>query len=180
VIDVGRAPTFAHDAALDCETKARDPRLSAVVGKKRPRYSVPPDARSTSDVTLSTPFTSPVISNGSLVGGASRQAGTIVVRLLGSADFAMSAELDEFLAHVHLESMRLGITLVALDIRGLHFMNSSCIRSVTSWICGVAALPEEDQYRIRLESNPTFHWQSKSIHALRNLAPHLIDVEEGR
>ena len=149
--------------------------------KKQPR-SDPPDtqARSRSAITLATPFECPVLSAGSLLAGASRHEATVVVRLIGSADFTHSAQLDAFLMRVHAESVRLGVGLAVLDLRKLEFMNSSCLKSLTTWICAVAELPEIDQYRFRFESNPSIHWQSRSLHAVRNLAPHLIDLEEAR
>lgn len=147
--------------------------------KKRPR-SIAPGARLRSSVAPTTPFATPELCTGSLMAGATRSVGTITVQLLGSADFTLKDRLDEFLAKVHLESLRLGITLVVVDMRGLAFMSSACIQSLTAWICGVASLEEVDQYRIQLENNPTIHWQSKSVPALCALAPHLVEALEGR
>jgi hypothetical protein len=111
-------------------------------------------------------------------GVAQRQGHAIHVALEGNADYATLDALEMLLARVHADASRLGATEAVVDLRRLEFMSSSCFKCFISWIADIRALEPEHQYKIRLISNPTLHWQKRSLHSLRCFAVELITVTE--
>ena len=67
---------------------------------------------------------------------------------------------------------------VVVDIRKLEFMNSSCFKSLLTWIVRVQDLPEARRHKIRFISNPAYHWQKRSLHSLASMGGGLIEIEE--
>jgi hypothetical protein len=104
-------------------------------------------------------------------------AGTsIELRLAGAAELGAKAGLDQFFADVLAASR--GCDEVVVDIRALEFMNSSCFKSLLTWIVRVQDLPQEQRHKIRFISNPSLHWQKRSLHSLASMGGGLIEVEE--
>jgi hypothetical protein len=111
--------------------------------------------------------------------GSARHEGTsLEVLLRGNADYAALDALDMLLERMHSESRRLGIKEVVIDLRQLEFMNSSCFKSFVSWITNIQELDAEHQYKVKFLSNPSMHWQKRSLHSLRCFAVELISVSE--
>lgn len=108
-------------------------------------------------------------------GGAAGPA--VTVTLTGNADHAAIEPLDRVLAAAHAAATEHGAREVAVDLRRLEFMNSSCIKSLVTWISDVRELPAARQYQIRFRSDPAMHWQKRSLHALRCFAVELITIE---
>jgi len=63
-------------------------------------------------------------------------------------------------------------------LRQLEFMNSSCFKSFVSWVTDIQELDDAKRYKVRFLSNPTYHWQKRSLHSLRCFAVELITVVE--
>lgn len=101
----------------------------------------------------------------------------LTVQLTGNADLAALDPLEKVLGRVHDEAQRAEVGEVAVDLRQLEFMNSSCFKNFVSWIGKVQELPTEKQYRIRFLSNAEMLWQRRSLHALQCFAVQLITVE---
>lgn len=97
--------------------------------------------------------------------------------LEGTADAAAEAALNEMLGRLHGESQRAGVREVAVDLRALEFMNSSCFKSFITWIVAVRRLPEEQHYRIRFLANAGLHWQKRSLHAISYFGGDLVSVD---
>lgn len=102
---------------------------------------------------------------------------TITMTLTGNADHAAIAALDRALAAVHAAATAHAVTEAVVDLRRLEFMNSSCFKSFVTWISDVQELAAPAQYKLRFLSDPSLHWQKRSLHALRCFAVELIAVE---
>ena len=64
-----------------------------------------------------------------------------------------------------------------VDVRELEFMNSSCFKSIVSWLTSIMELPPPEQYKVHFLSNPERLWQRRSLHALRSFALMLVTIE---
>lgn len=117
----------------------------------------------------------PVVA-GDLEAEATSTGRTLELRLRGSAEIGAKPGLDQFLTQVSAAST--DCDLVVVDIRGLEFMNSSCFKSLLTWIVRVQDLPEARRHKIRFISNPGLHWQKRSLHSLASMGGGLVEVEE--
>lgn len=126
------------------------------------------------------PMTAPTplseLSLGYLTITPAREGTELVLRMSGTADMRAMEALDGFLRAAHADALRHAVTEVAVDMRDLEFMNSSCFKAFVSWIESVVDLPEPKRYRIRLISNPQRLWQRRSLLALSCFATELIEV----
>jgi len=101
----------------------------------------------------------------------------LLLTLSGSADGQVESVLAQFFRCLHAEALRLGVREVIVDMHRLEFMNSSCFKGFIVWIDAASSSHVLDRYRIRLRSNASFHWQARSLDALRRMAPSIIDIE---
>jgi anti-anti-sigma factor len=99
------------------------------------------------------------------------------IRFKGTADIEAKPELDHYVQKLHAEAIRLEVTKVAVDLRELEFMNSSSFKVFVTWLALVQELPAERQYRIHFLSNPSMHWQRRSLAALSCFAVDLVTIE---
>jgi hypothetical protein len=104
--------------------------------------------------------------------------GSIQAWLKGNADYAALDALDMLLERVHAEARRGNVKEAIVDLRQLEFMNSSCFKSFVSWITNIQELEPDHQYKVKFLSNPSMHWQKRSLHSLRCFAVELITVTE--
>lgn len=102
---------------------------------------------------------------------------TLSSRFIGTADVEAKPYLDEVVKKLHDEALRLGAKKVVIDFRELEFMNSSSFKVFVSWLALVQELPADQQYRIHLLSNPSMHWQRRSLAALSCFAVDLVAIE---
>lgn len=103
--------------------------------------------------------------------------GTIpTVKLTGTGDGEAMAPLDRFLKLVHKDLVDDRRGAVAVDLTGLYFINSSCLKAFVSWIHKVKTA--ERGYQIRLQMNPRLSWQRRSLEPLKRLAPKVVVLEE--
>ena len=117
------------------------------------------------------------IKQGEFEASAVVEGNAILVRLWGDADLRVNGALGPFLASVDEEARKSGLGEVVADFRELVFMNSSCLKEFVEWISRVEDRPATDGYRIRFLSDPTMHWQARSLHALRSFAPDRVHIE---
>jgi anti-anti-sigma factor len=101
----------------------------------------------------------------------------VTVRFRGTADSEAKPALDHYVVAVHEEACRLGASKVVIDFRELEFMNSSSFKVFVTWLAQVQELPPEKQYRISFLSNPSMHWQRRSLAALSCFAVNLVTIE---
>ena len=101
----------------------------------------------------------------------------ITTRFRGTADAEAKPKLDEYVAALHQEASRLAVSKVVVDIRELEFMNSSSFKVFVTWLSQVQEQPADKQYRIHFLSNPSMHWQRRSLAALSCFATDLVTIE---
>lgn len=97
--------------------------------------------------------------------------GTLNVELHGTADTMVTRDLHVFLTDVHKEALARHASVVFVDLRDLEFMNSSCLKCFVAWLARIQDLDAAAHYRIRFLSDPTKHWQRRSLVALSSFAP---------
>jgi hypothetical protein len=101
----------------------------------------------------------------------------MTARFRGTADVEARPGLDHFIEALHAEACRLAASKVVLDFRELEFMNSSSFKVFVTWLSQVQELPADKQYRIHFVSNPSMHWQRRSLAALSCFAVNLVTIE---
>ena len=108
---------------------------------------------------------------------ATREGRGLVVQLTGEADLDARLALEAFVVELHRCALAVAAPEVIVDLRRLEFMNSSCFKSLVTWLGEIQDLPAERRYDVRFRSNPQMLWQRRSLHALRCLAIDLVTVE---
>jgi anti-anti-sigma factor len=108
---------------------------------------------------------------------ASLAGGVLTTRFRGTADVEAKPALDNYVEALHHEAKRLEASKVVIDFRELEFMNSSSFKVFVTWLAQVQELPAENQYRIHFVSNPSMHWQRRSLAALSCFAVNLVTIE---
>jgi hypothetical protein len=124
-------------------------------------------------MTAASPMT---IAKGLLQASAGVEQNTLTVRFAGTADTAVTKEVGALLTRVHQEALATHATSVDVDFRDLEFMNSSCFKCFVTWLSRVRGLKPEMHYRIRFLSDPTKHWQRRSLAALSCFAIELVQI----
>lgn len=112
-----------------------------------------------------------------LAASAALDGTRLVLLLSGTADQRDTDFLDQVLANVHAEAVRLKLTEVAVDVRDLEFMNSTAFKALLSWITAIVGMSAGEQYQIRFLSDARHQWQRRSLEALRCFAVNLISVD---
>lgn len=105
------------------------------------------------------------------------QDGVATVVFRGTADVESRPDLDALVKKIHDEALRLKVSKVVIDFRTLEFMNSSSFKIFVGWLAQVQELPGDAQYRIHFLSNPSMHWQRRSLAALSCFAVDLVTIE---
>lgn len=118
------------------------------------------------------PYSGPELSTDATVDGS-----TVVARFRGTADVECKPGLEVFVKHLHDQAKENAIEKVVVDFRELKFMNSSSFKVFVTWLAQVAELPDGAKYRIHFLSNPSLHWQRRSLAALSCFAVDLVTIE---
>jgi hypothetical protein len=108
---------------------------------------------------------------------ASLTDGVLTATISGNADLNVRLALERFLAAIHQEARQQHMDKVALDVRGLAFMNSSCLKSLVVWVTQIQDLPADQRYKITVVSSPTLYWQKRSLFAISSLASDIVTIE---
>lgn len=121
-------------------------------------------------------FALPPVTGDGFSASARYDGGVVRLTLEGTADVRAVEPLAHLMPRLHDEIVRVGGREVIVDFMNVEFMNSSCFKSFVSWI---AHLQDGGQppYRVRLLSNPSMHWQRRSLKALSCFAADLVTVE---
>jgi hypothetical protein len=98
------------------------------------------------------------------------------IRFTGNCDFDAVEPLGKFLRLVDDEMLTKKYVSVSIDLEELFFMNSSCLKAMVSWIYGINEAGQP--YTIRLLTNPSLHWQKRTMRTLQRLAPQVVEIEE--
>lgn len=118
----------------------------------------------------------PIVRDGFSILAAERPD-AIHVTFSGTGDMEATPVLGTYLKELHAEAVRLRVSEVAFDLNDLDFLNSSCFKAFVWWISIVGDMDDPDRYRVRFLSNPSLHWQRRSLEALENFAPEVVVVE---
>ena len=108
--------------------------------------------------------------SGELRATACIDGASLLVKLEGHADLRTKAVLDDMLGRVHSVALEKKSPEVQLDLRSLEFMNSSCIKSLVTWIGDAQDAAPSGAYAITLLGSSGVHWQTRSLEALSGLA----------
>jgi len=108
---------------------------------------------------------------------ASFTDGVLTAKVTGNADLNVRMALERFLTAIHEETRRQRLPSVTLDVRGLAFMNSSCLKSLVVWVTQIQDLPADQRYKITVLSSPTLYWQKRSLFAISSLASDIVTIE---
>ena len=106
---------------------------------------------------------------------ATLEGATLTIAFSGSGDMHAIELLANYLKRVQEEAVRLSVLEVRCDFKQLVFMNSSCFKSFVVWIDTVKNAPVG--YKIVFVTEPSVHWQRRSLEALRRLAMNIVSIE---
>jgi hypothetical protein len=106
--------------------------------------------------------------------------GALVVVLVGTADFNVKPELDRFVRDVHRLAGEAAAFEVRVELGGLVFIDSSCLKSLAWWVRTVGTGDGREPYRIAFVANPSARWQRRSIGALVAIAGPAVSLIDAR
>jgi hypothetical protein len=109
--------------------------------------------------------------------GSEREATRLCVSLSGHADVGAKGALDGFVAEVDREASDGPVIDVVVDLRRLAFMNSSCLKTLVTWLNNVRQRPASAQYLVRFRQDRNAYWQERSLAVLKAFAPAIVQVE---
>jgi anti-anti-sigma factor len=99
------------------------------------------------------------------------------VSLRGHADVNAKRALDGFVAEVDREASAGPVAEVVVDLRRLEFMNSSCLKTLVTWLNNVRQRAATEQYPIRFLRDRAAYWQERSLGALKAFAPGIVELD---
>jgi hypothetical protein len=106
------------------------------------------------------------------------QEGTVAtLKLRGTADASVLPYVDKAVTTMREQARLLDVSEVAVDMRDLEFMNSSCFKCLITWLSDLLEQPADQRYKIRFLSDPSKHWQHRSLRALSCFAVDLVTIE---
>lgn len=97
------------------------------------------------------------------------------VALSGCADLRVQSEFGALVHSIHQEAWNMNVATVYVNMEKLEFLNSGCFKSLCTWVR--LLLTRQATYKIRILSNPRYHWQARSLSAMHMLAPDLVSIE---
>lgn len=108
---------------------------------------------------------------------ASHEGTIATLKLRGTADASVLPFVDRAVLAMREQARLLEVSEVAVDMRDLEFMNSSCFKCLITWLSDLLEQPVERRYKIRFLSDPSKHWQHRSLRALSCFAVDLVTIE---
>lgn len=97
------------------------------------------------------------------------------VALTGCADLRVQSEFAALIHSIHQEAWNMNVSMVYVNMEKLEFLNSGCFKSLCTWVR--LLVTRQATYKIRILSNPRYHWQARSLSAMHMLAPDLVSIE---
>lgn len=95
----------------------------------------------------------------------------------GDIDLAdPSVILNPFFKSIHDGAVAGNFSTVVGDFTKLAFLNSSGIKAIAKWIMLLAAVPSDQQYKIKIEYDQSVAWQATSLPTLKFLVPDVVIV----
>lgn len=108
---------------------------------------------------------------------ASAAEQTLSLVLEGSGDMAAVPPLKEALSQVRRAMRTEGYANVAIDLRGLYLLNSSCIKALVHFVYQLQT--EGPSFPIVFVVDHNLSWQPRALAALGRMAPELVTVKSG-
>ncbi|WP_437630246.1 hypothetical protein [Sorangium sp. So ce854] len=99
---------------------------------------------------------------------------TLAVKLAGTGDMSAAGPLGTFLKDLGAEAARLRVGVVQFDVRNLYFLNSSCLKALISFICGLAGLGL--RCKVQFVTDARLGWQRRSLTALERMSPDVVSI----
>jgi len=103
--------------------------------------------------------------------------GIAKLSLSGSITVRDPGELNAFFDQVHQKLLSQGAREVAVDVRGLTFINSTGFKPIIYWVGLVTEADEAVQYQVRVVGSGKQRWQASFLSALSCFAPELVQVD---
>lgn len=103
----------------------------------------------------------------------------LALRFTGSADTRSLSALEDLLLRVHDAATEQKAEEVALDLRSMKFISSSCLKAFVVWLSRVQALAADRQYRIRFFADDSKPWQRRCLGAVACFAVDLVKIDSG-
>lgn len=110
-----------------------------------------------------------------LRGEADLVEGEVRARVMGTASQREVVTLDTFFSSLVRAATTANATAVSLDLRDLHYMNSSHFKLLVSLVSRLKK--SGSPIALRLKANETYHWQKRSLPALKHLADDIVTIE---
>lgn len=101
--------------------------------------------------------------------------GVAVIRLRGSAEGEVTGLLNGFFERVHDAICSAEVKSVRVELVALEFMSSSCLKGFIRWLVQIEALGDS-RYDVTFVSDPSRHWQKRSLRALQTLMPQIVTL----
>lgn len=98
------------------------------------------------------------------------------LKISGNADMELLPRLSPLLLQLHEQVVDAKQRLVVVDFRDLYFMNSSCFKTIITWISWVQKLDGAAIYTVQFISNPNLHWQRRNLEAIKQFAPEIVEI----
>ena len=96
------------------------------------------------------------------------------VTLTGTGDMAAVAPLERCLAQMHELVLSRNLGAARVDISALYLLNSSCIKTLISFLH--ANLAGKRRYPVRFVVDERLAWQARTLAVLGRMAPGLVSV----
>jgi hypothetical protein len=110
-----------------------------------------------------------------LSGSAKLDGSAVSARLEGTASQRDIDALEDFLAALLLAAQGAHAKRVAVDLRDVAYMNSSHFKVLVAWLGRAGKC--EPKIAVTLRGNPSYHWQKRSLDALKHLAESWVTIE---
>lgn len=100
----------------------------------------------------------------------------LTLHLAGNADMQAHDLLQALLVDAHTEAWRLMVKEVAVNLRELDFMNSSCFKCLVTWINRVQSSEPSHRYQIRFVTKHGVYWQRRGVESLKHYADEVVVI----
>lgn len=123
------------------------------------------------------PIDFPLIAGRAFQAAATHEGTIATLELMGTADASTRVDVQAAIDAMREQARALRVSEVAVDLRKLEFMNSSCFKCLITWLSDLLEQPVEQRYNIRFLSDPGKQWQHRSLRALSCFAVDLVSIE---
>jgi hypothetical protein len=86
--------------------------------------------------------------------------------------------LGPFFEEIHTAAMQEGLHEVKVDIRSLHFLNSSAVKELISWVLKRNRLPPGQKYVLEFIYDSSILWQRVTLPTLSQLDPDFVVLSD--